>query len=83
MPKNNNTNKNETPKFNDDIGFWPSKSGKGYNVFVDEKILATLATAQEGDRLFLSENTSENPKAPAYRVAILKSSPAASADRDV
>lgn len=56
------------------IGFWPTKSGKGFTVFIDENVKDMLANAEEGGRLFLQEVEAEqleaNDKSPHYRVVI-------------
>jgi hypothetical protein len=67
--QNNNGGKKE---FAPSIGFWATKSGKGYSVFVDEKVMGELDKIQEGGRLFLSEVTNSNSdRAPQYRVVYL------------
>lgn len=62
-------------EFAPSFGLWPTKKGTGYGAFIDAKLLDTLAKAQEGGRLFLSEvpedAREENDKLPTYRVAIL------------
>lgn len=60
-------------EFAPSVGFWPTKSGSGYSVFVDDKTLETIKQARSGDRLFLAEVPEEKrgEKTPHYRLTIL------------
>lgn len=65
---------NEKKEFNPSVGFWPTKKGTGYTVFLTPEVISTLQKATEGGSLFLSavdeEFRNENPKAPTYRIVI-------------
>lgn len=59
---------------NPNVGLWPTKSGKGYSVYLNEKVIRTLQECEEGGTLFLNEveeaAREENAKAPHYRLTI-------------
>lgn len=70
MAKPMNKASNGKKEFAPSIGFWPAKSGNGFTVYLDEKVFGELQKAEIGGRLLLAEVTSDNDKAPAYRVTI-------------
>lgn len=68
--KRQNGKGKEKKEFAPNIGFWPTKKGTGFSVFLDENVMETLGKAEAGGRLFLQEVDSDNENAPAYRVTI-------------
>lgn len=72
--KNTKEKKDYLPSF----GFWPTKSGKGFTVAVNDNLLQTLSQATPGSRLLLQEVPEEfikydddgAQKSPSYRVTI-------------
>jgi hypothetical protein len=66
------TKKTETKEYAPSVGFWPAKSGRGYTVFLNADVIATLEKAEEGGTLFLQEVPEEWRKenTPHYRVSI-------------
>lgn len=67
MSKTKTTGKKE---FAPNIGFWPAKSGNGFTRKLTREDIETLAKAEEGSRLLLSEVSSDNEKAPAFRLTV-------------
>lgn len=57
------------------IGFWKTKSGKGYTAVINEKtraeLLRLVEEAQVGRRLYLGETNSDNEKAPNMKISVL------------
>lgn len=72
MTKRNNAN--ESKEFAPSVGFWPTKSGKGYRTYIDDNVLEQLAKAQFGGSLFIQEVSEEvrekNDKVPHFRIVI-------------
>lgn len=64
---------NNKKEFAPSVGLWPTQTGTGYRVFLDEKALGELQKAQEGGSLYLQEIPEDkrtNPKSPHFRLTI-------------
>lgn len=72
ITKKGNPSPTNEKKFNPSIGFWPTKSGKGFSVFLSAKVMKEIEQAQEGGSLFLQEvpDAGDSDNKPHYRVVI-------------
>lgn len=57
-------------KKNDNIGLWPSKTGNGFTVFINDEILAQLQAATVGARLGLYQVKEPSEKGAHFHLVI-------------
>lgn len=71
MKSSTNAKGKNGKEFLPNVGFWPAKSGKGYTLFVSDKIKEILENTAVGSTLYLAEVESDNENAPTYRVTVM------------